>query len=159
MTKKNKKKKVKNNKKVVNKTTMPVEEIKTEEIQEDVKKEEKKDKKVAKKEAKQDKKENKNKKHWFKDFKAELKKIIWPNRKELLTNTIVVVVVVAIVSLIVFVLDLIFEGLTSLEVKQLEKIKGDSNVVNETVVDNETLENVVDNALADEGVALNQTGE
>ena len=29
-------------------------------------------------------KETKNKKHFFKDFKAELKKVIWPTPKQLI---------------------------------------------------------------------------
>ena len=30
------------------------------------------------------------KKHWFKDFKAEIKKIVWPTGKKLFDNTVVV---------------------------------------------------------------------
>ena len=40
---------------------------------------------MAKKESKN---ENKIKKHFFKDFKAELKKVIWPTPKQLVNNTI-----------------------------------------------------------------------
>ena len=50
-------------------------------------------------------KENKVKKHFFKDFKAELKKVIWPTPKQLVNNTVAVVVIVAIVGAIVFALD------------------------------------------------------
>ena len=64
---------------------------------------------MAKKEAK---KENiKNKKSYFKDFKAELKKVIWPTPKQLVNNTVAVVTVVLITAAIVFVLDLCFETL------------------------------------------------
>ena len=41
---------------------------------------------MAKKESKT---ENKVKKHFFKDFKAELKKVIWPTPKQLVNNTVV----------------------------------------------------------------------
>ena len=98
------------------------------------KKESKKQVKVAKTEKKS------NKKHWFKDFKAELKKVIWPSKKELFSNTVVVLVVVIVVSLLVFILDLIFDGITTFGVKQVEKLQ-DNNVVNEVVEDNETSEN------------------
>jgi len=43
---------------------------------------------MAKKESKN---ENKVKKHFFKDFKAELKKVIWPTPKQLVNNTVAVV--------------------------------------------------------------------
>lgn len=60
------------------------------------------------KEAK-NKKETKNKKSFFKDFKAELKKVIWPTPKQLINNTVAVVVIVVITAAIVFGLDLIFD--------------------------------------------------
>lgn len=68
---------------------------------------------MAKKEEKAIKeknKENKVKKHFFKDFKAELKKVIWPTPKQLTNNTMAVVVIVVIVGVIVFALDAIFEA-------------------------------------------------
>ena len=59
---------------------------------------------MAKKEEKAIKeknKENKVKKHFFKDFKAELKKVIWPTPKQLTNNTMAVVVIVVIVVVVV----------------------------------------------------------
>ena len=67
---------------------------------------------MAKKEEKAIKeknKENKAKKHFFKDFKAELKKVIWPTPKQLTNNTMAVIVIVVIVGVIVFALDVAFE--------------------------------------------------
>ena len=66
------------------------------------------------------KKENKTKKHFFKDFKAELKKVIWPTPKQLVNNTVVVVTIVLITAAIVFVLDAVFDlgnkyGITKLQ--------------------------------------------
>ena len=59
---------------------------------------------MAKKETKTNKKVNsKNKKSFAKDFKAELKKVIWPTPKQLLNNTIAVVTIVLITAAIVFV--------------------------------------------------------
>ena len=56
------------------------------------------------------KKENK---HFWKDFKAELKKVIWPTPKQLVNNTVAVVTIVLITAVIVFVLDLAFESLNT----------------------------------------------
>ena len=65
-------------------------------------------KEVNKKEAKK-----KEKKHFWKDFKAELKKVIWPTPKQLVNNTVAVVTIVLITAVIVFVLDLAFESLNT----------------------------------------------
>ena len=65
-------------------------------------------KEVNKKEAKK-----KEKKHFWKDFKAELKKVIWPTPKQLVNNTVAVVTIVLITAAIVFVLDLAFESLNT----------------------------------------------
>ena len=54
------------------------------------------------------KKENKAKKHFFKDFKAELKKVIWPTPKQLANNTTAVVAIVLLTAIIVFALDVVF---------------------------------------------------
>ena len=67
---------------------------------------------AKKKETKTNKKENtKNKKSFFKDFKAELKKVVWPTPKQLVNNTVAVITIVLITAAIVFVLDLTFETL------------------------------------------------
>ena len=65
-------------------------------------------KEVNKKESKK-----KEKKHFWKDFKAELKKVIWPTPKQLVNNTVAVVTIVLITAVIVFVLDLAFESLNT----------------------------------------------
>ena len=59
--------------------------------------------------SKNDKKEKKENKHFFKDFKAELKRVIWPTPKQLVNNTVAVIVIVIITAIIVFVLDVTFE--------------------------------------------------
>lgn len=165
MAKKNKKKQVKESKKVVNKATTPAEEKVTEvetsettEKEELNKKAESQKEKTNKKEAKKDNKKSdeKNKKSWFKGFKAELKKVIWPSKKELFDNTTVVIIVVAIVSVLIFVLDLIFGALTKFEVKQIEKIKNETtnSIVENQVEDNQTTEG--ENSV--EGEASNEVG-
>ena len=50
-------------------------------------------------------KEEKKKRRFFKDFKAELKRVVWPTPKQLLNNTIAVVTIVLVIGLIVFLLD------------------------------------------------------
>ena len=79
------------------------------------------EKKVAKttekKTVKTEKKENK---HFFKEFKAELKRVSWPTMKQLVNNTTAVIAIVLLVSAIVFILDVVFE---SLNVYGVDKLK------------------------------------
>lgn len=72
--------------------------------------------------------EKANKKHWFREFRAELKKVTWPSKKELLENSVVVISMVIIVALVIFVLDLGFKSLTQVEIEQVEKIKNSVEV-------------------------------
>ena len=71
--------------------------------------------------SKNDKKEKKENKHFFKDFKAELKRVIWPTPKQLVNNTIAVIVIVLITAAIVFVLDLVFEFANKQGVNRIKK--------------------------------------
>lgn len=48
---------------------------------------------------------------FFRDSRAELRKVTWPNRKELVTYTIVVIVSTAIVAVFLGIVDLIFAQL------------------------------------------------
>ena len=66
--------------------------------------------------ASKDKEEKKNR-HFFKDFKAELKRVVWPTPKQLVNNTIAVVTIVLVIGLVVFLLDMGFEFLNSQNVK------------------------------------------
>ncbi len=45
---------------------------------------------------------------WFRDFRSECKKIVWPTKKQVINNTIVVIIVAIVVSLFVYVLDVSF---------------------------------------------------
>jgi len=81
------------------------------------------------------KNENKVKKHFFKDFKAELKKVIWPTPKQLVNNTVAVVTIVLITSAIVFVLDVAFDLGNKYGITQLQ------NIVNEKFNPEEEKEN------------------
>ena len=97
----------------------------------------KKDKDIKQANNKKSKKEDKNKRHFFKDFKAELKKVVWPTPKQLLNSTIAVIVIVVVVGVIVFALDFGFEllnkyGINSLQTKLQEKYSNSSENTNTT---------------------------
>ena len=54
---------------------------------------------------------------YFKGVKAEMKKVIWPTRKELINYTGVVVLISTMVGLVVWVLDLGIHRILSLIIK------------------------------------------
>lgn len=95
---------------------------------------------MAKKEAKAKKENSKNKKSFFKDFKAELKKVNWPTPKQLLNNTIAVVTIVFITAAIVFVLDIAFETLNKHGVDKIKGIVGTNNSTSEDATTEENAE-------------------
>ena len=45
---------------------------------------------------------------WFREMRSELKKVVWPTPKQLVNNTIIVIVAVIIVGAVIGVLDWIF---------------------------------------------------
>ena len=47
---------------------------------------------------------------YFKDTKSELKKVVWPSKNDVKTNTITVIVVVLVAAVVLILLDLIFGG-------------------------------------------------
>lgn len=83
---------------------------------------------MAKKENKE-KKEIKQKRRFFKDMKAELKKVIWPTAKQTANNTIAVIAFTLVIALIVFVLDVVFDFANKKGVVALqEKVKSSYSV-------------------------------
>ena len=129
----------------------------------------KKEKKVTNKES--NNKDNKNKKSFFKGLKAELKKVIWPTPKQLVNNTIAVITIVLITTLIVFVLDLAFESLNKYgidkiksSIQSIESTDSEDssntteNTTNETTDSDNTAttENATDTNTANETVDKNQ---
>jgi preprotein translocase subunit SecE len=54
---------------------------------------------------------------YLKGVKGELKKVIWPNKKELINYTGVVILISVLVSVIVYILDLILGGAISFIIK------------------------------------------
>jgi preprotein translocase subunit SecE len=55
------------------------------------------------------KKEKKKRKNpitkWFREMRSELKKVVWPTRKQIINNTIIVLVIVAISSVVLWCVD------------------------------------------------------
>ena len=88
------------------------------------KKEDKKVKNITPNNAvkKENKKENKDKTHFLKDVKAEMKKVIWPTKKQLINNTVAVIAIVIIVGAIVFLLDFCFGEINGLVNDKVKKV-------------------------------------
>ncbi len=84
-----------------------------------------------------DKKIKKEKKHFFKDFKSELKRVTWPTGKQLVNNTVAVITIVFITAAIVFVLDLGFEMLNKYGIDKLKSaVNSKDNQETTSVEDN-----------------------
>ena len=84
--------------------------------------------KNVKPDIKKSKKEEKNKRHFFKDFKAELKRVVWPTPKQLLNSTIAVITIVLVIGVTVFVLDMGFELLNKQNAKLQSSLQEKYNV-------------------------------
>ena len=98
--------------------------------------------------SKENKKENK---HFLKDFKAELKKVIWPTPKQLVNNTVAVITIVLLIAIIVFVLDFTFEKMNTFGINKLKSMVETTNSVEDLSVNaiqesvNEQVDNVAQN--------------
>ena len=51
---------------------------------------------------------------FFRDTFSEMKKVVWPTKKQILNNTLVVAVVVLVAALLIFGLDVVFRLLLEL---------------------------------------------
>ena len=75
---------------------------------------------------KKGKKVKEQKNSFFKDSRAELKKVVWPTPKSLANDTATVIGIVLIVAIIVAILDFIFLNISeNVILKSEEKIKND----------------------------------
>lgn len=92
--------------------------------------------------AKEIKDKKENKRHFFKDFKAELKKVIWPTPKQVANNTTAVITIVLLTAVIVFVLDLAFEKLNTHGIDRLRTIVS-KNEINSISTDNSVNSNSI----------------
>jgi len=52
-------------------------------------------------------------KSYFKDMKNELKKIVWPNKTQLINNTVTVLVFTVVVGAIIWIADGVFSKLVA----------------------------------------------
>ena len=82
----------------------------------------------------------KEKKHFFKDFKAELKKVIWPTPKQLVNNTVAVITIVLITAVIVFVLDIAFEKMNTYGINKLKEMVNSNTEISNEVNENTNTE-------------------
>ena len=82
---------------------------------------------------------------YFKDMKAELKKVIWPTPKQLVNNTIAVVVIVLVTAAIVFVLDVVFDMGNKYGISKMQ------NIVNEKYNKEESSEDTDNTESSDNG--------
>ncbi len=96
------------------------------------------------------KNEKKEKKHFFKDFKAELKRVIWPTPKQLANSTVAVIVIVLITAIIVFALDLVFEFANKLGINKLKEFVNSHQEQNENTNTSEQTENAINNIVNNE---------
>lgn len=77
-----------------------------------------KDKEVSKEKEKKPKKKGFGKVvRFFKDLKGEFKKVVWPNKKQVVNNTFVVCVVMIFVAAFVFGIDTLLGFLVNLMLK------------------------------------------
>ena len=61
----------------------------------------------------EEKKEKKDRGKWFREMKSELKKVVWPSRKQMVNNTLVSVGVMLVSALGVWVFDLVATNLVN----------------------------------------------
>ena len=108
--------------------------------------------------AKKEKDVNKKQKgHFFKDMKAELKKVIWPTPKQTANNTLAVIGFTLAIALVVFLLDVCFDAINKNGVVALqEKIKSSYSVSN-TIENTTGAENVVEETNNTENSTANST--
>lgn len=77
--------------------------------------------------SKKSKKVKEQKNSFFKDSKAELKKVVWPTPKSLVNDTATVVGIVLIVAIIVVILDFLFLNINeNVILKAEEKVRNNN---------------------------------
>lgn len=109
-------------------------------------------------------KNNKTKKSFFKDVKAELKKVTWPTTKQVVNNTVGVIIIVVITSIIVFVLDFTFKNFNEYVIKgvktEISKMSDENTVSDGNAVDDnktETENNTVSEGTNTENEIIDNT--
>ena len=97
------------------------------------------------KRSKKEKTRKDNSKGFFKEFRAELKKVVWPTPKQLVNNTSVVIGMILITAAIVFCLDVAFDNGYQFIVGSAESVierveNSDTNNTTENAVEENTTE-------------------
>ena len=52
--------------------------------------------------------------NFIKESRAELRKVTWPNRKQLISSTVVVIITVALIAVFLGIVDLIFSRIVTI---------------------------------------------
>ena len=110
--------------------------------------------------AKKEKQVKENNKHYFKEMKAELKKVVWPAPKQLVNNTVAVIAFVLIFAIIVFVLDVCFDsinkyGILKLQQKVQSSFSSSADTENNTTENNDATNNETSSSDEAEGTQTN----
>ena len=92
---------------------------------------------------KENKVKNENK-HFIKDVKAELKRVVWPTSKQMVNNVTAVITIVIVTAAIAFCLDFVFESMNRYGINKIkENVQAKSNQVQ--VEDNSANDNTAEN--------------
>ncbi len=75
-------------------------------------------------------------KHFMKDVKAELKKVVWPTSKQMVNNVTAVLVIVLVTAAIVFCLDFVFGAMNKYGVEKIKEHVQSNNQSQSQNVDN-----------------------
>ena len=102
------------------------------------------------------KKQSKENKHFFKDFKSELKRVIWPTPKQLFNNTVAVISIVLIVAVIVFALDFAFTKLNEHGIEKLKSVVVTNTETNTTATNSQAVETETSNTASNTESANNE---
>ena len=54
---------------------------------------------------------------WFREMRAELKKVVWPTKKQVVNNTLIVLAVVLVAAVVICGLDVLFSFVIKLLIK------------------------------------------
>ena len=95
---------------------------------------------------KKEKNVKKDNKSFVKNFKAELKRVVWPTSKQMVNNVTAVIVIVLITAAIVFCLDFVFESMNKYGIDKLKtNIQSKNQEQVQTVENNEQNNNSEEN--------------
>ena len=119
---------------------------------------------MAKKESKalnKKEKNSKDKKSFFKSFKGELKKVSWPTPKQLVNNTIAVIMIVVVIAVIVFVLDLAFDAVNKYGIDKIKEavVSTSDETENTEAPENTEIDENAENTEATEETSTDETTE